>query len=1068
MFKKLVLFTSLLLGLPLAMPLVEAAKNTASVMALKAEEEEKGEYKGYTYTQKGTYRYYDTTELTPKIVKNYWAPSGYKFTLNFSDDQINDILDQTDSLGNHYSYVSFNLSYNKFGMNIDIEQFSNGFENRQECFDYIKNEINNYSSFYELENITADTELSVDLNVFFSGALSGYTFYFKGEEETISPIDQTAFIVSKVTYDDGVLEYEPTIRISGYPMSGFFNEDPLRNEYGYETDEYTDKYVYDEEEEQYVYYDHCAVYTMKLYAYESVEIADASYGFVTVTYPSHPLPVKLKMEFDSHGQHYSVWSKEFTIGDPGFHVSIDGFDDRESVQVGTEHEYSLDFDSHSDEELKSLIVKTTLKPVRLSHSENLVEYYDLAVEPVAASDIYLVSNITGFYENNSRYSFSQIDDSHYVLRNVPLQIYDEVFIRNAKTSATYHNHSEYDGCHYHIEWGDSVYMDDEGIYDIYLDLNTTTDNYFSFQYIGPINVAANYFLKINDQEPIKLLREDLSNFEHYALGVNLNEGDIVKVIDDKGNVTTNQSEWECCGFTINKDGQMVVSKTGKYDVNFYVYSSRGMNIVLKSKPLPSVGQEGLIYYIASPNEVRLHHEGKDEEFLNTPHEGQYVYYDAKEEQFKNFNGVDLIDFDSEKYLGDSDLMSLAKGKASIFFTGEWIMSVAVHAVSENYEFGCMKDGQRLEVSTRDKSGDYIVLKSSLSNEELPDEVNLLNGAEKIEIIPHIPSYQQGIKYYHSHEVEKDGIVQVEEKENGALLLTTLNPGITTITFEVECELFPTLTKTISVRVLDAIYDVAKIAVPNEFHFAGKELTASLSIRGFSKIQNIDVTWDITNKKGEKIDEKKINVKHDATVTLLETESEDYTFVAYYEGVKLDSLTVQVRLIDLNSFLRANVWWIFLITIIFLAFIIFLNRIVSRGRTTVQHIERAYQVFCKSVSDDKLTLGELKTIRRAITKCMHSCEDLNIEALNQYEKAIRYLRKSISDCTSLIKKWDSITLEDKSVFIEKLNADLNKALNVAREIENAKEISEQYHEKANRQNYEKIVDDKTNTKDTKKK
>ena len=96
MFKKFVLLSSILLGLPFAVSIAEASSSFAVTLA---QEEEHGEYHGYTYTQIGNKRYYDTRELTPKIVKNFWAPTGYKFTLNFSDDQLNEILDQSDALG---------------------------------------------------------------------------------------------------------------------------------------------------------------------------------------------------------------------------------------------------------------------------------------------------------------------------------------------------------------------------------------------------------------------------------------------------------------------------------------------------------------------------------------------------------------------------------------------------------------------------------------------------------------------------------------------------------------------------------------------------------------------------------------------------------------------------------------------------------------------------------------------------------------------------------------------------------------------------------------------------------
>ena len=111
-----------------------------------------------------------------------------------------------------------------------------------------------------------------------------------------------------------------------------------------------------------------------------------------------------------------------------------------------------------------------------------------------------------------------------------------------------------------------------------------------------------------------------------------------------------------------------------------------------------------------------------------------------------------------------------------------------------------------------------------------------------------------------------------------------------------------------------------------------------------------------------------------------------------------------------------------------------------------------------MSDDKLTLTELKKIKRNIAHCVNRVEDLNVDSLNQYEKPLRYLRKSNQDAKVLLNKWETSTPEDKSVFTEQLNADFSKALMVAREIENAKDLIEQYHFNANKKNYETITDE----------
>ena len=57
------------------------------------------------------------------------------------------------------------------------------------------------------------------------------------------------------------------------------------------------------------------------------------------------------------------------------------------------------------------------------------------------------------------------------------------------------------------------------------------------------------------------------------------------------------------------------------------------------------------------------------------------------------------------------------------------------------------------------------------------------------------------------------------------------------------------------------------------------------------------------------------------------------------------------------------------------------------------------------------------------------------------------------------KYDELTPEEKGVMYERLDKDLSKALIVAKEIENAKELIEAYHNKANRHNFEEIKKEK---------
>lgn len=356
-----------------------------------------------------------------------------------------------------------------------------------------------------------------------------------------------------------------------------------------------------------------------------------------------------------------------------------------------------------------------------------------------------------------------------------------------------------------------------------------------------------------------------------------------------------------------------------------------------------------------------------------------------------------------------------------------------------------------------------VLNNKGAKEELifnvPDTVNLVMGSGPLTITSEVSNtIGDDVTYYYDWQLSKEGILDYVTNE-GDITIAPKEVGVVTLTLSVESRNFDKISKTINIRVLDKIYDVSSLQIPDEFHYSGKDLTVSLSIRGFTNIYNLNLEWKVLKKNGEELNADKYVINNDATLTLIKPTSDDYVITALYEGIEVGRITFQVRDVDVNLFLHNNIWWIVLMTVIFLAFVLFLQYLLKRSKTTVEHIERVYGVFCQCLSNDTLSYDELKRIRREITRCLHRCEDLNIDALNQYEKATRYLRKSLNDVKVLLKRYNSLTNEEREIKTEALDKDLSKALNVAKEIEHAKDIINDYHQKANRHNYERLEDDK---------
>ena len=1069
MFKKFLF----LLPLTLLAPLVVDSIQDTHVLVASASEEIKGEYDGYTYTAKGNERYYDTHDLAPTIVKNFWAPKGYKYTLNLREEQIDDILDQADGVGCDYSYIVFTLSYTKFGMEIYVDTLINEFENRDDCKDWIIDRINNYEPFHEVREATVETDISIIFDFYFVTAqfaseYPSYKFHFVGDVMAIEPFKESDCIDFKLQYyfeDHEDDEKERRIDIWCSPIRGFFNEEPDHNPYGFTTDETEMRYSQDADGVV-----ECPVYEFKLYAYGTIELANLGVHGVEITsLPSYPLPCKIKLEFVSGGVTYEYWTEEFFFGDPGFCVTIDGYTDRSTIQRNSTHLYGVNYDNLNEVNNYSFSFDATAYPLRLNSGPTIREYYDRAIEPDNLYDYYLLGSFNDWVKDD-RYVFTETSENHYILRNVPLTSGTEIRVHTTQDQFEYYqNYTTWEDCGFIISgFWDDVTLINDGNYDIEFILGREDHNHIFLTRVGDYEVPQeseeelDYYLvgTFNDwtvSDEYKLTK-DSSNSNHYILNNKLlTEGDEFQIRDSAGHLISSSKNWECSGFRVAESGNLVSEKTRYVNINYYVRTSHNYSIVLSSCELdnaPVAEEENFVFYIPSNEEVRLHAEGKDEEFLNEYAGGNYYVWDKELLEYDYYQGEELLNFDINS---EEDGTFDVQQTATIPYAGEWIINLRLFGTTDIEWIYCQLNTQTLTVVAGDDTEDTILL-------NVPDEVNILNGADKLAIVPSVSSYNPEMKYYYDWtEPTKEGVVELEEQADGILVVTPVNNGVVELTVTVECELFSPIERTISIRVLDAIYDVAKIKVPDEFHYAGKDLTASISIRGFTRIQNVKIEWKVTNKKGAEVPKEKLVVNNDATITLKKAESDDYTFVAYYEGVKLDTLKVQVRFTDINKFLRANIWWVVLITIAAVFLVLFLNKLTHAGMTTVQAIDKVYGVFCSCISDDKLTKTELKTIRKEIARCLRRCEDLNIEALNQYEKAIRYLRKSLVDTNNLLNNWDTISIEDKSAFTEKLNLDLSKALNVAREIENAKELIEQYHTNANKKNYETITDESKSSK-----
>ena len=521
------------------------------------------------------------------------------------------------------------------------------------------------------------------------------------------------------------------------------------------------------------------------------------------------------------------------------------------------------------------------------------------------------------------------------------------------------------------------------------------------------------------------------------------------------------SEHDCEFFMGKFDGrELDLTVNSRLRVNLepvrLMDKERGHDIYETNPRLPETGEVGHYYYLPSEHEIALYNDGED--LSNLPAEGEYYVF-TEEGVFESYSGFRVFYESMNRYEYDPDFN---KTKFSIPYVGNWRFNV--NDVRFAYK------GIVYEYASRFSKGVYQPLEVVLPHDgtedinlNVPDQINLILGGKNINIIPSLSDSEDTV-YYFDWAVNKNGIIDFVEDDSGMITVEPLRTGLVELTISAESKYLAKISKTIYVRVMDSIYGATQLVAPEGFHKVGEELTVNVEIRGITSFINMDIEWKIVDKKGAEMDPSLYQGNDDASLTILKPANNDYTITAYYEGVEIGKITLEFRYVDMNAFLMGNIWWIALITVGSVVLLIIIKRATSRGKTALQHIDIVYATFSTYLSDDKLTKHELKKTKRAINSCINRCEDINIEANNQYEKAIRYLRKSFNDAKALLTDWDKVDETERSVYIDRLDKDLYKALNIAKEMETARELIDEYHFKANKKNYESVEEPKTKGKD----
>ena len=1058
MFKKLALLLISLIALPVSIASTSYSFNHTSMVVADDEDPEPdlgpSPYEFTEDTETGYYyiaRYYELCNLIPTVNKNFCAPNGYTFTLSYSDEQVDALLDEMDRCKADYYGRMYDCVFYYTIMDTTVYSDSDPeiIYSREEARSFILAAVNGFKLF-EVRELNQTLNLSFTFEFQFCikdpdfPDKNEYHFMLTDDTIMVEPYDENDFISLHAAYI--IRDGEPRFNVGASLINGFFFEEPSNNESGFHTD--TTNTVFGQTK---------AAYQIDIYANDTIVIGtmySVEFHGVEMYYNDTDLALKAKLSFESAGVHYEYWSRTLMVGNPKFHTIIDGYFDRDFIQRDQEHTFTLNLN------------RNVFNPE--------IGYFGGSVSvsafPIGLSD----PDYGHIYRSREELpEIGQANNYYYILTEEEAATYNS----NDSSFTTGWGDLYYwdqETQQYDYYWGETVidsYINDPYVYnpespyyDPNLDINDMFTNITSLPFVGEWEFRYNVFFGGNNYylqaqtgygQTVQVVSTgDTDNKVSLNVPDNINlvvGGDALEIVPSllsKDNSLVYYYECE-----LSKDG--VVSATKADTGDKFVITPLGagtveLTITVESRLFDKISKTVTINVI--DNEA-VYSVAKIDAPSGYVPAGEDLVCALNIKGMKSFQNID-IDWDVTKSSGEAvPAEKIVDNKnASITILNADIGDYTIAASYEGVELDKITRHVRYQANNASSAEDSEIVLN------VPDSINLLSGGDSIDIIASVSPFSEGTDYYFDYSFSKENVVTYSVGENGKITLQPINSGTVTLNITVNYEPNHVLTKTINIRVLDAIYDVSSIKVPDEFHYAGKDLTASINIRGFQGFQNLDIDWVVTNKKGEELAEDKIINNGDASITIVEPGSDDYTISASYEGILLDSIVVKVRHIDMNKFLRINIWWIFLLTVGMVLLILFLRSLMHKSKTTVQNIEKVYEIFCACMSDDKLSKDELIRIKKELSKCLHRCEDLNIEALNQYEKAIRYLRKSLFDVKTLLNNWETISPEDKGAYTDHLDKDLNKALSVAKEIENAKQLIEEYHFKANKHNYESINDE----------
>ena len=296
-------------------------------------------------------------------------------------------------------------------------------------------------------------------------------------------------------------------------------------------------------------------------------------------------------------------------------------------------------------------------------------------------------------------------------------------------------------------------------------------------------------------------------------------------------------------------------------------------------------------------------------------------------------------------------------------------------------------------------------------------------------------------------------VNVKISDDGkSITLNPYNQGNVCVVITADIEGIGETSKIINLKVVEGKSLNSSLNVPDEFHYSNTDLKVKFIPDSNEKVSNYRLDWTVVDENNQPAP---FIVSDDMKeITLISPKQGDYTVAVLSNGFNLHSTVIQIRDFNIDKFVHDNIWWMLLVSLALMGGVIAIKIFLNKNNTIVDQINSACQLVEQMDVTSNNFYKDVFKLKLILQKEISYSRDLNIDGMNQYEKTIRYLNKSMMDLNGLNKNF-GLSNEQKQLGLDQLKKDLNKALVVVTDLQAAKIVSKENSINANANNYAKI-------------